>query len=68
MCLLKVYVDNPKTGERKLIADNVALIAIDGGNIRILNVEAEEKTLQNMRLTLIDALNSTVILEHSRIV
>jgi len=63
LCLLKVYVNDPKSGSKRLIAENVALIAVDRGRIKILDVEAEEKILLNMRITLIDALNSTVIID-----
>ncbi|MCX8171058.1 MAG: CooT family nickel-binding protein [Candidatus Bathyarchaeota archaeon] len=63
MCLLKVYVNDSGSGGREIAAENVVLIAVDRGFIRILNVDAEEKILPDMKISLIDALNSIVIIE-----
>lgn len=63
MCLLKIYVNDARNGGRRLVAENVALIAADRGCIKILNVDAEERILPNMKISLIDALNSIVVIE-----
>jgi len=62
MCLLKVYVEDEKTGNKELIAGNVALISIENGRIRLLNIDNEEKFVVNADLSFIDALNSIAVL------
>ncbi|MEM1581142.1 MAG: CooT family nickel-binding protein [Candidatus Bathyarchaeia archaeon] len=62
MCLLKVYVTDEKTGDRKLIAENVALVSMENGYVRLLDVEAKEKVLSKAEFLLADALNSILIL------
>lgn len=66
MCLLKVYVEDEETGDRTLVAGNVALISVDKERIKLLDVNLGEKLLVGMILLLIDALNSTVILRRIR--
>jgi len=62
MCLLKVYLeDNIST--RKLIAEDAALISKKDGEIRITNINFEEKTLKNADIIEIDALNSVLLLK-----
>lgn len=63
MCLLKIYINDARNGGRSLLAENVVLIAADRECIKILNVDAEERILPNMKISLIDALNSIVIIE-----
>jgi hypothetical protein len=62
MCLLKVYVENEKTGSRELIAGNVALLLMENGHVRLLNIDNEEKIVVNADLSFIDALNSIAVL------
>ncbi|MEM2341120.1 MAG: hypothetical protein QXX94_01940 [Candidatus Bathyarchaeia archaeon] len=66
MCLLKVYVEDEETGDRTLVAGNVALISMDKECIKLLDVNLGEKLLAGMILLSIDALNSTVILREMR--
>ena len=61
MCLLKVYLEGEKAA-RRFIAEDVALILKKDGKIRIRNVDFEEKTLNNVDIVEIDALNSIVLL------
>lgn len=62
MCLLKIYVEYTGTGERVLVAENVALISAEGGVFRLVSVEANERIVSNVRFSILDALNSTLIL------
>ncbi len=61
MCLLKVYLEGEEAA-RRFIAEDVALILKKDGKIRIRNVDFEEKTLNNVDIVEIDALNSIVLL------
>ena len=62
MCLLKVYVDEGKSG-RKLVADGVALISREGDSIKLKNLDFEETSLHNVEIVSIDTLNSVLILK-----
>lgn len=62
MCLLKVYVESPETGEKALIAENIAFISAEDGRFKLLDIESKEKIVSNAVFLMIDALNSTLIL------
>lgn len=62
MCLLKVYVESG-SADRKLVAQNVALVHIEGKSVRLIDVESKEATLTNVEPLLIDTLNSILILK-----
>ena len=62
MCLLKVYIDEGKSG-RKLVADEVALISREGDSIILKNLDFEETSLHNIEIVSIDTLNSILILK-----
>ncbi|MEM2351505.1 MAG: hypothetical protein QXT26_03775 [Thermoproteota archaeon] len=61
MCLLKVYVEDARSGERTLIAGNVAYVSLDGRIFKIHDVDGVEKTLSGVNLLMIDALNSILV-------
>jgi hypothetical protein len=61
MCLLKVYIEDAKTGDRSLVAENVALISAENKQFRLLDVEAGENVLTNVDFFILDALNSTLV-------
>jgi len=62
MCLLKVYVDQGKSG-KKLIAEEIALVSKADGKIKLKNLEFEEISLDNVEIVLIDTLNSFLLLK-----
>ena len=62
MCLLKVYVDEGKSG-KKLVAEEIALVSKDDGKIRLKNLEFEETSLDNVDIVLVDTLNSVLLLK-----
>jgi hypothetical protein len=62
MCLLKVYVQNKNTS-RKLVAQEIALVNKDGSNVKLVNLDFEEKVLENVDILSIDTLNSVLLLE-----
>jgi len=62
MCLLKVYVEDEET-DRKLVAQDVAFVSIEGETVKLRDVEFEEKTLANVDIISIDALSSILILK-----
>jgi ABC-type antimicrobial peptide transport system ATPase subunit len=62
MCLLKVYVDEEKSG-KKLIAEEIALVIKDNGKIKLKNLEFEEINLDNVEIVSIDTLNSVLLLK-----
>jgi len=62
MCLLKVYVEDERTGIRELIARSVAFISMENGRVRLLDIDNEEKIVVNANLSFIDALNSIAVL------
>ena len=62
MCLLKVYLD--KHGDRKLIAEDVALIVREGNRIKLRSLELMDVvSLEEVDISLIDTLNSVMILK-----
>jgi len=65
MCLLKVYLKNEDSSQ-KLIAEEIAIVAKEDGKVRIRNLNMEEKTLDNVEILLIDALNSVLLLENRK--
>ncbi|MGC8940387.1 MAG: CooT family nickel-binding protein [Candidatus Bathyarchaeia archaeon] len=65
MCLLKVYVDNGKSG-RKLVAEGIALVAKENGRIKLKNLELKEISLDNAEIVSIDTLNSVLLLKRRR--
>jgi len=62
MCLLKVYVDQGKSG-KKLIAEEIALVSKADGKINLKSLEFEEISLDNVEIVLIDTLNSFLLLK-----
>lgn len=62
MCLLKVYIEDERSGERIFIANNVAHILVGNGAFRILDIDGGEKIISGVNLLSIDALNSVVVL------
>jgi len=62
MCLLKVYLDEGSLG-RRLIAQEIALVAKDKDTIRLRNLEFEDRTIDNVEIVLIDTLNSVLLLK-----
>jgi len=62
MCLLKVYLD--KRGDRKLIAEDVALVVREGNRIKLRSLELMDVvSLEEVDISLIDTLNSVMILK-----
>jgi hypothetical protein len=57
-----VYVESASI-DRKLAAQNVALVHIEGGSVRLIDIESKEVALTNVEPVLIDALNSILILK-----
>ncbi len=62
MCLLKVYVDEGKSG-KKLVAEEIALVTKDNDKIKLKNLEFEETSLHNVEIVLVDTLNSVLLLK-----
>ncbi len=62
MCLLKVYVDEGKSG-RRLVAEGIALVTKEDDKIKLKNLEFEEISLENVEIALIDTINSTLLLK-----
>ncbi|PDM27085.1 hypothetical protein CP083_00400 [Candidatus Bathyarchaeota archaeon B24-2] len=62
MCLLKVYLDEGSLG-RRLVAQEIALVAKDKDTIRLRNLEFEDRTIDNVEIVLIDTLNSVLLLK-----
>ena len=62
MCLLKVYVDQGKSG-KKLVAKEIALVSKDHGKIKLKNLDFEETSLDNVEIVLVDTLNSVLLLK-----
>jgi len=63
MCLLKIYLQ--ENGSRRLIAEDIALIVKENEEIKIRNLNFEEKKLKNVEILEIDALNSILLLRRS---
>ena len=62
MCLLKVYVDEGKSG-KKLVAEQIALVIKDNDEIKLKNLDFEEIKLNNVQILSIDTLNSVLLLK-----
>jgi len=62
MCLLKVYVDEGKSG-KKLIAEEIALVTRDNDKVKLKNLEFKEISLGNVEIVSIDTLNSVLLLK-----
>jgi ABC-type antimicrobial peptide transport system ATPase subunit len=62
MCLLKVYVDEGKSG-KKLVAEQIALVVKENDEIKLKNLDFEETKLDNVQIILIDTLNSVLLLK-----
>jgi ABC-type antimicrobial peptide transport system ATPase subunit len=62
MCLLKVYMDEGKSG-KKLVAEEIALVTKDNDKIKLKNLEFEEISLNNVQILSIDTLNSVLLLK-----
>ena len=62
MCLLKVYVDEGRSG-KKLVAEEIALVSKEEGKIKLKNLEFEEISLGNVEIVSIDTLNSVLLLK-----
>ena len=61
MCLLKVYLEDGNK-DRKLIAEDIALISKEDNGVKIRNLNFEEETLEDVDIVMIDALNSVLLL------
>ena len=61
MCLLKVYLEDGNQ-DRKLIAEDIALISKENNEVKIRNLNFEEETLEDVDIVMIDALNSVLLL------
>jgi len=61
MCLLKVYLEDGNL-DRKLIAEDIALVSKEDNGVKIRNLNFEEETLENVDIVMIDALNSVLLL------
>lgn len=62
MCLLKVYVDEGKSG-KKLVAEQIALVVKENDEIKLKNLDFEETKLDNVQILSIDTLNSVLLLK-----
>jgi ABC-type antimicrobial peptide transport system ATPase subunit len=62
MCLLKVYVDEGKSG-KKLVAEQIALVIKENDEIKLKNLDFEEIRLDNVQILTIDTLNSVLLLK-----
>ena len=62
MCLLKVYLKDGNQ-DRKLIAEDIALVSKEDNRVKIRNLNFEEKTLEDVDIVMIDALNSILLLK-----
>ena len=60
MCLLKVYLKD-ENSDRKLIAEDIALISKEDNGVKIRNLNFEEETLEDVDIVMIDALNSFLL-------
>jgi len=62
MCLLKVYLE--KESDRRLIAEDVALVVREGSGIKLRSLELMDVvTLEEVDIFLVDTLNSVIILK-----
>jgi len=49
--------------DRKLIAEDIALVSKEDNRVKIRNLNFEEKTLEDVDIVMIDALNSILLLK-----
>ena len=61
MCLLKIYLKDGNQ-DRKLIAEDIALVSKEDNGVKIRNLNFEEETLEDVDIVMIDALNSVLLL------
>jgi predicted RNA-binding protein len=62
MCLLKVYLE--KGDSKRLIAKDVALVVREGSGIKLRSLELMDMvSLEEVNISLIDMLNSVMILK-----
>ena len=48
--------------DRKLIAEDIALVSKEDNGVKIRNLNFEEETLEDVDIVMIDALNSILLL------
>ncbi|MCD6088804.1 CooT family nickel-binding protein [Candidatus Bathyarchaeota archaeon] len=53
MCLLKVYLEDGNR-DRKLIAEDIALISKEDNGVKIRNLNFEEETLEDVDIVMIN--------------
>ena len=61
MYLLKVYLKD-EILDRKLIAEDIALVSKEDNGVKIRNLNFEEETLGDVDIVMVDALNSVLLL------
>jgi len=49
--------------DRKLIAEDIALVSKEDNGVKIRNLNFEEETLEDVDIVMIDALNSILLLK-----
>ena len=52
-----------ENSDRKLIAEDIALISKENDGVKIRNLNFEEETLKDVDIVMIDALNSILLLK-----
>ena len=62
MCLLKVYLETGSSG-KKLIAQDVSFILNEKGRVTVKDIEFNEISLENVEISVVDALNSVLVLK-----
>lgn len=62
MCLLRVYLETGSSG-KKLIAQDVSFILHEKGRVTVKDIEFKEIFLENVEISVVDALNSVLILK-----
>lgn len=62
MCLLKVCVQEGKTG-KKIVAQEIALVRKENGKVRLVNLDFEEIIFEDVDILSIDTLNSVLLLK-----
>lgn len=62
MCLIKVYME--KGDSKELIAEDIAFVIKDGDKIILRSLEFKDvSTLESVDISLIDTLNSTLLIK-----
>ena len=51
-----------QNSDRKIIAEDIALISKENNGVKIRNLNFEEETLEDVDIVMIDALNSVLLL------